>query len=72
MLGEATKPQTASYELKAVICHKGNSPHTGHYVVFIKHEGGWVLFNDEKVVKCQQTSLKDMVNCGYVYFFAKV
>lgn len=72
LLGEATKPQTASYELKAVICHKGNSPHTCHYVVFIKHEGEWVLFNDEKVVKCQQTSLKDMVNCGYVYFFAKV
>lgn len=71
LLKKLDAAQAAGYELKAVICHKGNSPHTGHYVVFVKHEGNWVLFNDEKVVKCQNTNLKDMVNCGYVYFFAK-
>lgn len=71
LLRLAGEARAAHYELKAVICHKGNSPHTGHYVVFIKHEGKWVLFNDEKVVECQSTNLADMVNCGYVYFFAK-
>lgn len=71
LLAKTLNASSAAYELKAVICHKGNSPHIGHYVVFIKHEGEWVLFNDEKVVKCQKTNLADMVNCGYVYFFAK-
>ncbi|PSK35638.1 hypothetical protein C7M61_004427 [Candidozyma pseudohaemuli] len=71
LLKNVDEPHAASYELKAVICHKGNSPHTGHYVVFVKHDGDWILFNDEKVVKCQSTNLADMVNCGYVYFFAK-
>lgn len=62
---------STKYNLKAVVCHKGTSPHTGHYVVFIKKEGKWVLFNDEKVVVCD-TNLFDMRNNGYIYFFEKV
>lgn len=61
----------ASYELKAVVCHKGTSPHTGHYVAFVKHEGKWVLFNDEKVVECG-TNLADVRNNAYIYFFGRV
>lgn len=62
---------TGKYKLKAVVCHKGSSPHTGHYVVFIKHEGKWVLFNDEKVVVCESDNIDDIRNCGYIYFFQK-
>lgn len=61
----------ALYDLKAVVCHKGSSPHTGHYVVFIKEQGNdWVLFNDEKVVRCGAPS-EDMQKSGYIYFFQK-
>lgn len=64
------------YELESVICHKGNSPHTGHYVVFIKKlidgEYKWVLFNDEKVVLCDEDSLQDMKTSAYVYIFKKL
>ncbi|SGZ53158.1 CIC11C00000001129 [Sungouiella intermedia] len=62
-------PSSTNYKLKAVVCHKGSSPHTGHYVVFIRIEGKWVLFNDEKVVECDESNLEDMRNNGYIYFF---
>lgn len=50
----------ANFKLDSIVCHKGGSIHGGHYVAFIKKDlshvageegGGWVLFNDEKVVK---------------------
>lgn len=63
------------YKLKAVVCHKGSSPHTGHYVVFIKKiikgEEKWVLFNDEKVVICGN-DLSDILTNGYVYVFESI
>lgn len=33
----ASTQSNGKYELQSVICHKGTSPHTGHYVVFIKN-----------------------------------
>lgn len=63
------------YALKAVICHKGSSPHTGHYVVYIKklidNQLRWVLFNDEKVVVCDEVSISDVTENGYIYVFQK-
>lgn len=69
---KSTKPaeptsKSGLYNLKAVICHKGSTPHTGHYVVFIKHDEKWILFNDEKVVECMDIS--DIDKTGYVYIF---
>lgn len=61
------------YKLHAVVCHKGTSPHTGHYVAFIRKiidgEEKWVLFNDEKVVAC--ADLLDVITNGYVYIFVE-
>lgn len=68
-------PGETVYKVKAVICHKGTSPHTGHYVVFIRKEvkgtEQWVLFNDEKVVACDE-NIEDIENNGYIYVFEKV
>lgn len=36
----------SQYTLKAVIVHLGKSVHSGHYVVYIKKDGKWTLFND--------------------------
>lgn len=69
------KSSSSKYRLQAVVCHKGSSPHTGHYVVFVKKivEGvrRWVLFNDEKVVLCDD-NLEDITNNGYIYVFEQV
>lgn len=83
-----TKTLPAKYKLKAFISHKGPSVHSGHYVVHIKHPGlvlesssnyvdgdpedGWVLFNDEKVVKADKESVRDLKRLAYLYIFEKV
>lgn len=55
-----SKELPANFELASIVCHKGGSVHAGHYVAFIKKDltgvdedggQGWVLFNDEKVVR---------------------
>ena len=83
-----TKALPAKYRLKAFISHKGPSVHSGHYVVHIKHsdlvpensggdadgepEEGWILFNDEKVVKADKESVRDLKRLAYLYIFEKV
>ncbi|KAK6204324.1 uncharacterized protein RJT21DRAFT_116711 [Scheffersomyces amazonensis] len=72
----ASSTDQGKYKLKSVICHKGTSPHTGHYVVFIRKQidgvDKWVLYNDEKVVVCSKDNLDDIRTNGYVYIFEKV
>ena len=58
----------------AFISHKGPSVHSGHYVAHIRkgaHQGEWVLFNDEKVVKADAESVKDLKRLAYLYFFVR-
>ncbi|ESK93387.1 ubiquitin carboxyl-terminal hydrolase 14 [Moniliophthora roreri MCA 2997] len=66
-----TKDVPVSYRLKAFISHKGPSVHSGHYVAHIKKDEGWVLFNDEKVVKADEESVKDLKKLAYLYIFEK-
>ena len=82
-----TKTLPAKYRLKAFISHKGPSVHSGHYVVHINHPGfapqtpaehvdggseeGWILFNDEKVVKADEESVRELKRLAYLYIFEK-
>jgi ubiquitin carboxyl-terminal hydrolase 5/13 len=72
--GSADLP--ARFELQSIVCHKGASIHAGHYVAFVRKEipgekeKGWVLFNDEKVVRA--VDVEEMMNFAYVYFFSRV
>ncbi len=68
--GSAALP--AKYTLRAFISHKGPSVHSGHYVAHIKtEEHGWVLFNDEKVVKASSESVDELKSLAYLYFFVR-
>jgi len=62
----------ARYRLKAFISHKGPSVHSGHYVAHIKFDDGWVLFNDEKVVKADAESVKELKSLAYLYIFERI
>lgn len=71
--------ENKKYELQSVICHKGNSVHSGHYVVFIKkridNKDTWVLYNDEKIVKLDETDpnkIEDIQVNGYIYIYKKI
>jgi ubiquitin carboxyl-terminal hydrolase 5/13 len=61
----------AKYKLKAFISHKGPSVHSGHYVAHIRTGDAWVLFNDEKVVKADAESVKELKKLAYLYVFEK-
>lgn len=78
--GSATPP--ATYRLKAFISHKGPSVHSGHYVAHVllprspnamEVDGNeaWVLFNDEKVVEADQTSVNELKKLAYMYVFER-
>lgn len=45
--------------------------HSGHYVAHVKKGDQWVLFNDEKVVKADAESVKDLKKLAYLYFFVR-
>ena len=69
--GSTTLP--SRYRLKAFISHKGPSVHSGHYVAHIHFtERGWVLFNDEKVVKADEESVRELKALAYLYVFERV
>jgi len=67
-----TKDIPVRYQLKAFISHKGPSVHSGHYVAHIKKEEGWVLFNDEKVVRADEESVSVLKKLAYLYVFERV
>lgn len=68
--GSATLP--ARYRLKAFISHKGHTVHSGHYVAHIRVGDEWVLFNDEKVVKADAESVRQLKRLAYLYVFEKI
>lgn len=68
--GSSTLP--ARYRLKAFISHKGPSVHSGHYVAHIRGpDGAWVLFNDEKVVRADAESVRELKKLAYLYVFER-
>lgn len=75
-LEESFDNTKCSYKLEGVICHKGTSVHSGHYVAFLKKEiegeAKWVLFNDEKVVLAIDENLREIETSGYLYVYRKV
>ncbi|KAI3380948.1 hypothetical protein SNEBB_002545 [Seison nebaliae] len=49
---------SAQYELIAVITHKGRERSQGHYMAWTKQEDGkWLMFDDEHVVKVQESDI---------------
>ncbi|KPV75875.1 uncharacterized protein RHOBADRAFT_35647 [Rhodotorula graminis WP1] len=79
-----SKDVPAKYRLKAFISHKGPSVHSGHYVAHVwtgqasvggvEGKGGWVLFNDEKVVRADEgeQAADKLMPLAYVYLFERV
>lgn len=61
-------PPHATYELRCVIAHNGVTARSGHYVAWVRSEGGWCRYDDDTCSKlgslfegCHET--------GYLYFY---
>ena len=62
----------ARYRLRAFVSHKGPSVHSGHYVAHIRTaDAGWVLFNDEKVVRADPESVRALKALAYLFVFER-
>ncbi|ODV61252.1 ubiquitin-specific protease UBP14 [Ascoidea rubescens DSM 1968] len=73
---EFSEEKSSEYYLKSVVCHKGTSIYTGHYVCFVRREiegrESWVLFNDEKVVLANdENNLREIMNNGYLFIYVR-
>ncbi|KAI0271314.1 ubiquitin carboxyl-terminal hydrolase 14 [Gloeopeniophorella convolvens] len=69
--GSAALP--ARFRLRAFVSHKGPSVHSGHYVAHVRTDAhGWVLFNDEKVVRADAESVRVLKGLAYLYVFERV
>ncbi|KAL3228947.1 Ubiquitin carboxyl-terminal hydrolase 14 [Nakaseomyces bracarensis] len=64
----------SNYRLSGIICHKGNSVQSGHYVAFIRKtidgKPQWVLYNDEKIVISE--NYEEMQKNGYILFYSRI
>lgn len=66
-----------SYELSDVVCHKGASVQSGHYVMFHRsvdastQETHWILYNDEKIVQ-YDTDEDEIKRNGYIFIYKRV
>jgi ubiquitin carboxyl-terminal hydrolase 5/13 len=55
------------YTMVGMISHIGKNTGSGHYVAHIKHDGQWVIFNDEKVARSENPPLQH----AYLYLFQR-
>jgi len=57
------------YSLVGFISHIGRNTSSGHYVCHMKRgeDGGWVIFNDQKVAKSESPPLE----LGYLYLYRR-
>ena len=56
------------YELVGFISHMGGSVHAGHYVVHVKKNDRWLIYNDNKVLLSEKPP-KDL---GYLYLYKRI
>lgn len=65
------------YELYAIVVHIGMGPNQGHYVAVVKHEGRWLLYDDENVEPVDEADIPRYfgdypAGAGYVLFYQAV
>jgi len=58
----------AKYELIGFVTHMGTSAQCGHYVIHLRHNNEWYLYNDEKVVKADDIPVEN----AYMYLFKRL
>jgi len=65
---DETDNKPAKYELIGFVTHMGTSAQCGHYVIHLRHNNEWYLYNDEKVVKADEIPVEN----AYMYLFKRL
>jgi len=76
------KPETfedsGEYELTGVVCHKGRSSNSGHYIGYAKTgQGKWMKFDDDLVTEIKKEEIMALYGggdfqMGYIVFYKKI
>ena len=62
-----------TFRMLGVICHRGASGTSGHYVAYCRHfDGNWYCFNDRVVTKCQFKDCMSSEELPYCLFYEKM
>ncbi|KAF1759753.1 hypothetical protein GCK72_016220 [Caenorhabditis remanei] len=66
-------PEEVKYNLVAVVCHLGDSPHRGHYVAYIKDpnkSSKWIYCSDNFIEEVSRRTVEIAIRTsGYVLFY---
>ena len=62
------KDGNGNYELCAFVSHMGTNANVGHYVVHIKKEGKWYIYNDQNVCESEKAH-KEL---AYLYLYRRI
>jgi uncharacterized UBP type Zn finger protein len=57
------------YELAGYIVHQGSTGNSGHYVAYIREDGQWRLYNDDKVSEVTVLEAEKAAKEAYIYFY---
>ena len=70
------KIESSSYELLAIITHKGRSANSGHYVSHVRIDDQWYRLDDEKVIEIDTEKVEELSggadwHCSYILVYEK-
>ena len=54
--------------MHSAIVHLGKSVHCGHYVAYVKKEGKWIYYNDNKVA----VSNEPLLGKAYILIYERI
>jgi uncharacterized UBP type Zn finger protein len=57
------------YELAGYIVHQGSTGNSGHYVAYIREDGQWRLYNDDKVSEVTVLEAEKAAKEAYIFFY---
>eukprot|EP00891_Asterochloris_glomerata_P004495 jgi/Astpho2/4495/e_gw1.00067.112.1_t len=65
VLGNGIAGRAGSYELCAVLTHKGRSADSGHYVSWVKQDdGSWIQFDDDQLIPRKEEEIPSLSGGG--------
>jgi hypothetical protein len=64
--------EQATYQLRSVICHRGTSPHSGHYIAYVRKGKFYYCANDDLITKIDRPMMLKAARDGYILIYDKI
>mmetsp|Transcript_46944 Transcript_46944/g.102075 ORF Transcript_46944/g.102075 Transcript_46944/m.102075 type:complete len:523 (+) Transcript_46944:92-1660(+) len=64
--------EAAEYFISAVICHHGDSIHSGHYTAAVRYNSEWYMYDDAVVRPMELREVAALQNVAYLLLYQRV